>query len=98
MAELEINRGSDLAFTMEWNQPGGTTPYDLTGATVAAFEPHPRIDGHITLTVTDAAQGAVSGRVEWQDDMPTGRIMHFRVRASIGGNDTSTDKFWVTVK
>lgn len=98
MARMVINRGSDLTFTMNWKQPGGTAPYDLTGATVAAFEPHPSIAGHITLTVTDAAQGAVSGRVEWQDDMPTGRVMHFRVRVSIGSDDTSTGKIWVTVK
>ncbi len=97
MAELTINRGSDLTFMMNWKQPGGD-PYDLTGHAITAFEAHPKAAGHLTFTVLDAAQGQVRGRLEWQDDMPTGRIMTFRVRATIGADDTASEKFWVTVK
>lgn len=97
MAELELNRGSDLTFMMNWKQPNGAA-FDLGAAAVIAYEPHPKLAGHITFTVMDAAQGQVRGRIEWQADMPSGRIMTFRAGAVIGGDDTTTEKFWVTVK
>lgn len=97
MAELTINRGSDLTFMMNWKLPDGS-PFPLIGYTISARDQHPKAEGHLTFTVLDAAQGQVRGRLEWQDDMPTGRIMTFRVRATIGADDTASEKFWVTVK
>lgn len=105
MHELEINRGSDLTFTMTWREPSpdpnnplAGDPLDLTGYTFTVYEPHPAIAGHLTITPVDLSVGALSGRLEWQEDMPTGRIMNFRIRAVFGTDNPTTPKFMVTVK
>lgn len=97
MTEFTINRGSDLRATMTFADAAGA-PVDLTGYTVAIYEPHPAIADHLTAQITDAAAGKVTLTMQWADAMPTGRIMHFRVRVTAGEDDVSTQRFWVVVE
>lgn len=94
---IVINRGSDLTFETVWTDAAGE-PLDLAGAAVAVYEPHTAISGRITLAISDATGGVISGRVEWADAMPLGRIMSFRLRLTRDGNDTSTPRIWIDVK
>ncbi len=89
-----VNRGSDLTFSFNWpNGAGGNA--DLTGFTVAAFEAHPALAPHLALTLANPATGLITGRVEWSDSLPMGRIASFRVRITQGQNDTTTSPLWV---
>lgn len=92
-----VNRGTDLTFSFNWpNGSGGNA--DLTGFTVSAFEVHPLLAPHLTLTLTTPATGLISGRVEWADTLPMGRVASFRVRITQGANDTTTNPLWVDYK
>lgn len=97
MTDFTINRGSDLRATMNFSDATGA-PVDLTGYTVAIYEPHPAIADHLSAQIIDAAAGEVTLTTQWADAMPTGRIMHFRVRVTAGEDDVSTQRFWVVVK
>ncbi len=97
MTDFTINRGSDLRARMTFADAAGA-PVDLTGYTVAIYEPHPAIADHLSAQITDAAAGEVTLTMQWADAMPTGRIMHFRVRVTAGGDDVSTQRFWVVVE
>lgn len=94
---MSINRGSDLDFRVIWKDALGA-PLNLAECVVSAFEPHPLLANRLTLAITDAPAGVISGRLEWSDDFPTGRIMTFRVRLSANGTDTSTSAIRVIVK
>lgn len=104
---IELNRGSDLTFRVFWpSAPGASTGMDLTGYTVDAFEPSAALAGHLTLTIanpTGALQATPSTwqiqcRIEWQDDMPSGAIMEFAVRLTLGAENITTPKLTVVVK
>lgn len=94
---LTFNRGGDFGWTMNWKNDD-LTPFDLTGYTIEAYEPHPRIAGHITLTVTDAVNGVVTCAVAWQNDMPSGRVMNFIPRAIQGSTEVPIGKFWINIQ
>lgn len=96
---LTLNRGSDLDFTVIWpDGPGDAAPpLNLTGFTVDAFDPHPALVGQLTLTITDAAAGQITGRIEWADDMPPGAIMAFSIRIAQGADATATPPITVRV-
>ena len=86
---VKINRGSARSVKIIW--PGSpTTPMDLPGWTVSVFEPHPALDGHLTLTITDAAAGEISGALDWQDDMPMRDEMTFRAKIVNGSANMTT--------
>lgn len=97
MIDLFINRGSDLDFRLTWKDALGA-PLDLGESTVTAFEPHPLLAEMLSLSITDAPAGVITGRIEWSDDFPTGRYMTFRVRISANGTDTSTQIIRVVVE
>ena len=89
-----VNRGTDLAFSFNWpNGAGGNA--NLTGFTVAGFEVTPAAAAYLTLTLTNPATGLITGRLEWNDALPGGRVVNFRVRISQGANDTATNPIWV---
>ncbi len=93
---MEINRGSDLIFTGDIKDSLGAA-IDLTGFALSAFEPSAEIAPHLTLTITNAAAGQYSGRIEWDDDFPDGMQMQFKVRWAIGETSTTSPTIWVHV-
>jgi len=100
--EIEINRGSDLDFTVRWrerDEAGVISPIDLTGGVVSLFEPHPALVGNLTATLDpDPTTGDVQCRLEWAPDMPTGRRMSFRVMVTFGTDNQTSPLIWVLVK
>jgi len=97
MNSLILNRGSTVDFSLVWPDGAGGTA-NLTGFTVDAFEPHANLAAHLTLTLVDAATGLISGRIVWDDAMPDGSFMTFRIRVSGGGGVTTTNRLQVTVQ
>lgn len=96
MNDIPINRGSDLTFTGTWRNENGQ-PVNLAGWTIAAFDAHPLAAG-MTVAWVDAALGQYSATLPWSDAMPTGRIINFRLRVSLGQDDRSSPKIWVVVQ
>jgi hypothetical protein len=96
---IMLNRGSDATFTGFWpSAPGSLAGMNLTGYVMDAVFVHEALQGHLTLTITDALDGRFFGRIEWQDNMPTGAIMSFIIRISLGGNNSTLPKIVVVVK
>jgi hypothetical protein len=95
---IEINRGSDADFQGFWpSGPGSLVGADLTGYAIDAVFVHEALAGHLTLTITNAAAGQFVGHIEWQDDMPLGRVMQFSVRITQGQANTTLPALWVQV-
>lgn len=98
MVDLPVsNRGSDINFVLKYKDELGL-PFDLTGFTVALFEPHPKLIGFVVLTITDILGGEIAGRIEWNDEMLNGKVMSFRVRISSGSDDISSPAIWVQIR
>lgn len=96
---IELNRGSDATFAGFWpSAPGSTAGMNLTGYAIDAVFVHEALQGHLTLTITDALDGRFSGRIEWQDDMPVGAIMGFVIRITQGGENMALPEITVLVK
>jgi len=96
-ALLQMYRGGDVSFRMIWPGDNGQ-PFDLTGWTVAAFEPHERLIGNIALEISDAAAGEVTGAIEWDDSYTNGAVMGFRVLLTQGEVQMSMPELVVNVK
>lgn len=87
---FRVNRGSDLEFKLNWpNGIGGNL--DLTDYTVDGYEVDPALVPVLTLTITDAATGLITGRVEWDENLPEYQEMGFRIRIRKGTLDTTTN-------
>ena len=56
------------------------------------------VTGRLSLTITNAAAGAISGRIEWDDAMPIGAIMRFRVRISEGADSDTSPELVVVIE
>lgn len=97
MRGFVLNRGSTIDFKLNW--PNGDLGFaDLTGFTVDAFEPHVALAAHLTLTITDAPTGEITGRIVWNVGMPDGDDMDFRIRVSNGSAVTTTNRLPVMVQ
>lgn len=72
-------------------------PIALTGATVEIYDAHPALEGRILAEITDAAQGAGQIRITWDEAMPYGREMHFRLLFRIAGEPTTGPRVWLEV-
>lgn len=95
---ITLNRGSDLTFTVFWpNGPGSEVGMNLTGWAVDVYEAAPALSGHLTLAITDAANGLISGSINWQDDMPTGTEMYFILRIQSGETSLTLPRLMVRV-
>ena len=92
-----INWGSDLTAVFNWPDGSGGDA-DLTGWTVDAIDVHPALVGFLTVTLTDPPTGEITISVQWDDTMPYGRVMRFRVRISLGGQEATTNRLWVKVQ
>lgn len=93
--EIRLNKGSDLNFVVVWGI--GAEPMNLTGYSVDFIDAHRRLQDHLTLSISNAAAGEISGRIDWDDQMPPGRSMHFRVRMTSGEDTITTPQIWVNV-
>lgn len=92
MITFEANKGSDISFRLVWGQDG-----TLDGATVAAYDFHPVLDGKIDLAVTDSANRIISGSIQWDETFGTGKTLYFRVRVSFGSDDKTTQQFYLDI-
>jgi hypothetical protein len=76
---IPLGRGGHATFAFTWpNGAGGGA--DLTAYDLLPFEADEVLAGAITLTITNAVAGQCGGRIIWQDTMPDGRVMSFRLR------------------
>lgn len=89
-----VNRGSDLTFDLNWPN-GPSANADLTGHTVSVFEPDPRIEGLVSATLTDPANGAIRVRVEWADGLPSNTPLRFRLMTASGTENQTTNQLAV---
>jgi hypothetical protein len=62
-------------------------PFDLTGWTVAIFEPSAQLGSNISVSVDNAAAGRVIVRIEWANSYPVGVVHEFRIKVSKDGED-----------
>lgn len=92
-----INRGSDLVFQFNWKDSLGAN-VNLTGYTIFLRDVSESIEDYLTVEITTAASGLISGRVEWNDGISSGRIHHFRIGIRQGSNDFTTNLIWVEVR
>jgi len=96
MNDLALNRGSDLKFTGVWRDEAGAA-LNLTGWTIAVFEPHPSAAG-LVVAWTNAAAGVYEASLPWSDGTPNGRVVNFRLRISKDGEDVSSPMIYVRVQ
>ena len=98
-AYLNLNKGSDLSFlTQFYADEGETEPYDLSDLSVSVYDAHPALAGHLSLEITNAAAGEVTGRLDWQEDMPEGQSMRFRIMLSDGTDQATTHEIYLVVQ
>ena len=96
MAAIKLYRGSDKTFTIRYRDSAGAAlPYTGTPEMIFA---HPRLVGAVTLDAAEAALGRVGVRIVWNDQMPMGEEMGFRVRVMRGGDRKTTPEIVVVVK
>ena len=94
---FEVNRGSDFTFSINWPDGAGGNA-DLTGYTVGLIDVAAALAPYITATLTDAATGQITTRVEWSDTFRTGQTMRFRLQVAQDGNENSTNLLGVVFK
>ncbi len=91
---FEINRGSDLEFTLNWPDGAGGNA-DLTGYTVDLFDVSANAVSFLTATLTTAATGLITVNFQWDDSIENGKTIYFRVRIVLGTLDQTTNKLWI---
>lgn len=99
MNALPINKGSDVIFNAQWyaDETEDAPVLDLTGYTAEIYDPHPALVGHIAVSIPSPANGQTPISITWQEDMPTGAVMSFRIRIS-NGPRLSTELIMVVVE
>ena len=95
MSDIPLTLGSDLTFTGVWRDEAGAA-MDMTGHTLALFNAHPLL-ADATIQWTNAATGAFSLVCQHRADWTVGRLMSFRIRASLAGVDISSPEVWVNI-
>lgn len=92
-----LNRGSDLSFQFNWpNGIGGNA--NLTGYTISGFEVHPTLASNLTLNIQSPSTGLITGLINWANNMPSGRVMSFRIKLTLGETDITTNQIWIDVR
>ena len=76
---IPLTVGGSQSATITWPDGAGGAA-NLTGYDVAAFDVHPDLAGHITVTMLNAATGQIAVKMLWAEGMPVGQLMHFRIR------------------
>ena len=93
---IPINRGSDWPFTGTFTNANGAA-INLTGYAVSVVEASPQLVSQITVSITNAAAGTISGNIEWADTI-IGDQLRFRIKAAIGATDITWPMIWVKVQ
>lgn len=91
-----INAGSDLAVQFAWPDGNGGGA-DLTGYTIEAIDVHPSLASALSVSIADPASGLIALAVTWSDQIPRGRVAHFRLRLT-SGQRVTTNLLWLQVE
>lgn len=92
-----INRGSDLNFSFNWKDSAGAN-VNLTGYTISLRDVSASISPYLSVVITTPATGLITGRLEWNDTITSGRSHSFRIKITSGANDYTTNLIWVDVR
>jgi hypothetical protein len=99
MGMMTLNRGTDLPFEVLWpDGPNSNVGANLTGYVVDAAFVHPALLGNLALSFTNAGAGQIAGLISWADDMPSGAVMTFRIRITLGSISTTSPEITVKVE
>jgi len=90
-----VNRGTDFVFSFVWRDTDGD-PQSLAGWTLTAMDVSSAIASFLTITIIDAGAGTVRVRIEWDDTLQSGSPYYFRIQATAGAEDVSTNLQEVT--
>lgn len=87
---MQINKGSDKNFSLVW--PDGSGPLNLTGYGIEVYDAAAEIAPFVTVSITGAAAGEISGRIAWDESIPMNKLLGFRVRiiAPSGDRDSTS--------
>lgn len=96
---LVINKGSDATFGVQWyaDDSEEAPVLNLTGYTAEIYDAHTLLVGHIAVSIPSPTTGQTPVTITWQDDMPMGAVMSFRIRIA-NGPRLSTEKMMVVVE
>ena len=97
MKIYKFNRGSDRTIPFRLARRDGT-PVDLTAAMVEIYQAHPALTDHITAAITAPAAGSGEIVLTWDEAMPHGREMTFRLRFTIEGKRIAGPQVWLEVE
>jgi hypothetical protein len=95
ITRLQPNRGSDVDFSLVWKD-SDNDPADLHDYTVQALDVTPELAPYLTVTITDPANGVITGRIEWDASLLAGVNYRFRVQVTLGTEDDATNLIEVT--
>jgi hypothetical protein len=95
ITRLQPNRGSDVDFSLVWKD-SDNLPADLFGYTVQVLDVTPELTPYLTVSITDPANGVITGRIEWDASLLAGVNYRFRVQVTLGTEDDATNLIEVT--
>jgi hypothetical protein len=95
ITRLQPNRGSDVDFSLVWKD-SDNDPADLFGYTVQVLDVTPELAPYLTVSITDPANGVITGRIEWDASLLAGVNYQFRVQVTLGTEDDATNLIEVT--
>ena len=97
---ITINRFECLSASCTWTDENGD-PVDLTGKTITVVDYSPAVLGDMAATVTDAANGVFTLKLDEDDaaQLPSGMNSWFRLSLNTpGGCDDSTPRIGINVE
>ena len=94
LTPINANRGSDVNFSFNWKDEDGVNQ-SLVGWTISTMDVSTEISSLLTATITTAATGLVSVRIEWNNALLAGVPYVFRLVVISGAEDVSTNLFQV---
>jgi hypothetical protein len=92
-SRIATNRGSDIDADIQFLDEDGE-PFNLFGWTVSAYDVSPALTtptNLVTVTVTDATQGNIHIRIEWDERLETGVGYQLRIRLQDSPEDQATN-------
>jgi hypothetical protein len=86
---IRANRGSDVDFQIAWKYDDGDAA-DLVGWDLALMDVSPELVSHLSATISDPANGIITGKIDWDDSLVTRKNYFFRIQLSFDGDDESS--------
>lgn len=90
VTQILVNRGSDVDFSFTWTDTAGDA-VDLFDWSIDTMDVDSRIDSYLTVSISDPANGIISGRVEWNDSLEAGVGYRFRIQITEDTEDQATN-------